>query len=76
MSLFAFTVAESDFLVGRWEGGGTRIGPAFSDFSWARCRRRPVGRFGSPAPPCSVARKVGLDDGVTARQQLGILKVA
>jgi hypothetical protein len=25
-------IAESDYVVGRWEGGGTHTGPAFSDF--------------------------------------------
>ena len=25
-------IAEGDFVVGRWEGGGTHTGPAFSDF--------------------------------------------
>ena len=25
-------VAEGDYVVGRWEGGGTHTGPAFSDF--------------------------------------------
>jgi len=26
-------IAEGDYVVGRWEGGGTHTGPAFSDFS-------------------------------------------
>src|SRR3979411_920383 len=25
-------IAEGDYVVGRWEGGGTHTGPAFSDF--------------------------------------------
>ena len=25
-------IAEGDYIVGRWEGGGTHTGPAFSDF--------------------------------------------
>src|SRR3979490_2800395 len=25
-------IAEGDYVVGRWEGGGTHMGPAFSDF--------------------------------------------
>ena len=49
-------IAEGDFVVGRWEGGGTHTGPAFSIFSLARCRRHPVGRCGSPEQPCSASR--------------------
>src|SRR5438309_8822088 len=26
-------IAEGEYVVGRWEGGGTHTGPAFSDFS-------------------------------------------
>ena len=50
-------------------------------FSLARCRRHPVGRCTSRVRPSSVSRtarsrKIGLDDGVTALMQLGILKAA
>ena len=32
MSLQADLIAEGDYVVGRWKGGGTHTGPAFSDF--------------------------------------------
>jgi predicted ester cyclase len=75
-------IAEGDYVVGRWEGGGTHTGPAFSDF--------PIG----PLPAASgrkmrftgttvlrlqdgkIAEEIGLDDGATALQQLGILRAA
>jgi hypothetical protein len=50
--------------------------------SSALFRRRPVARCGSPEQPYfhvedgKIAEEVGLDDGVTALQQLRILKVA
>jgi hypothetical protein len=37
-------IAEGDYVVGRWEGGGTHTGPAFDDFLSADCRRPRVGR--------------------------------
>jgi hypothetical protein len=40
-------IAEGDYVVGRWVGGGTHIGSAFSDFLIARFRRVPAGRCGS-----------------------------
>jgi predicted ester cyclase len=68
-------IAEGDYVVGRWAGGGTHTGPAFSDF---------LPPAGSPATGTTVLRvengkiaeEIGLDDGVTALQQLGILKAA
>jgi len=42
-------IAEGDYVVGQWEGGGTHTGPAFSDFL-AHCLQRPAGRCTSPAP--------------------------
>ena len=73
-------LAEGDYVVGQWEGGGTHTGAAFDDM--------PVG-----ALPANTGRKmhftgitilklkdgkiveeVGLDDGVTALTQLGLLR--
>jgi predicted ester cyclase len=73
-------IAEGEYVVGQWKGGGTHTGPAFDDFL--------IG-----ALPASTGRKmlftgitvlrvedgliteeVGLDDGVTALQQLGLLR--
>jgi len=30
--LVSTVIAEGDYVVGRWEGGGTHTGPAFADF--------------------------------------------
>jgi predicted ester cyclase len=75
-------IAEGDYVVGRWEGGGTHTGPAFDDFLVgglpARSGRRM--RFSGitvlRVQGGKVAEEIGLDDGVTALQQLGLLKAA
>ena len=72
-------IAEGDYVVGQWEGGGTHTGPAFADL--------PVG--GLPAQTGRAMRftgttvlkvengliteEIGLDDGVTALQHLGLI---
>src|SRR4051795_11681177 len=43
-------IAEGDYVVGQWQGGGTHTGPAFGDFLAGRCPQRPGGRCTSPAP--------------------------
>jgi predicted ester cyclase len=75
-------IAEGDYVVGRWEGGGTHTGPAFADFLAgalpARSGRRM--RFGGitvlRVADGKVTEEIGLDDGVTALQQLGLLRAA
>lgn len=65
-------------MVGRWEDGVTQTGPAFSDFV--------VGSLSADRPKgachwhdCAEAKNgktvedVGLDDGVTALQHLGLI---
>ena len=75
-------IAESDFVVGRWEGGGTHTGPAFSDFlvgslpAASGRKMRFTGTTVLRVENGMIAEEVGLDDGVTALQQLGILKAA
>ena len=50
-------IAEGDYVVGRWEGGGTHTGPAFSDFLIGDpFRQPPVGRCGLPERPCFVSQ--------------------
>jgi predicted ester cyclase len=69
-------------VVGRWEGGGTHTGPAFSDFlvgSLPAASGRRVRFTGTTVLRVvngKIAEEIGLDDGVTALQQLGILKAA
>jgi predicted ester cyclase len=75
-------IAEGDYVVGRWEGGGIHTGPAFSDFlcgSLPAASGRKMHFTGTTVLRVEngmIAEEVGLDDGVTALQQLGILKAA
>jgi predicted ester cyclase len=75
-------IAEGDYVVGRWEGGGTHTGPAFDDFlvgSLPARSGRKVRFTGTTVLRVTggrIAEEVGLDDGATALQQLGILKAA
>ena len=75
-------IAEGDYVVGQWEGGGTHTGEAFDDM--------PIGSL--PAGTGKVMRftgttvlkvengliteEIGLDDGVTALGQLGLIPQA
>ena len=75
-------IAEGDCLVGRWEGGGTHTGLAFRDFL-ARSLPTATGRnmhfTGTTvlrARDGKIIEEVGLDDGVTALTQLGLLRTA
>lgn len=72
-------LAEGDYVIGQWEGGGTHTGPAFSDL--------PVG--GLPANSGTtmhftgvtilkvenglITEEKGLDDGVTMLQQASLI---
>jgi predicted ester cyclase len=75
-------IAEGDYVVGRWEGGGTHTGPAFSDFLIgslpAKSGRKMhfTGTTVLRVENGKVKEEIGLDDGVTALQQLGLLKAA
>jgi predicted ester cyclase len=75
-------IAEGDYVVGQWEGGGTHTGVAFNDM--------PIGAL--PAGTGQVMRftgttvlkvengliteEIGLDDGLTALRQLGLITAA
>ena len=73
-------IAEGDHIVGRWEGGGTHTGPAFSDFlngSLAARSGRKMHFTGTTVLRITdgkIAEEVGLDDGVTALTQLGLIR--
>ena len=75
-------IAEGDYVVGRWEGGGTHTGPAFSDFligslpAASGRKMRFTGMTVLRVENGKIAEEIGLDDGVTALQQLGILRAA
>ncbi|MGH3393274.1 MAG: ester cyclase [Streptosporangiaceae bacterium] len=75
-------IAEGDYVIGQWDGGGTHTGSAFDDF--------PVGSL--PAGTGKILRftgttvlkvtdgliteEIGLDDGVRVLQQLGLITAA
>ena len=75
-------IAEGDYVVGRWIGGGTHTGPAFSDFlagSLPAATGRKMRFSGTTVIKVvngKIAEEIGLDDGVTALTQLGILRRA
>jgi predicted ester cyclase len=75
-------IAEGDYVVGQWEGGGTHTGPAFSDFlvgSLPAATGRKMHFTGTTVLRLKdgrIAEEIGLDDGVTALQQLGLIKAA
>ena len=73
-------IAEGDYVVGRWIGGGTHTGPAFDDFlagALPAASGRKM-RFGGTTvirvENGKVAEEIGLDDGVSALTQLGLIK--
>ena len=73
-------IAEGDYVVGQWEGGGTHTGAAFSDFlagSLPSATRRKMHFTGTTVLRLQngkIMEELGLDDGVTALTQLGLLK--
>jgi predicted ester cyclase len=76
-------IAEGDYVVGRWQGGGTHTGPAFDDFliggSLPAASGRKMWFTGTTVlrvKDGKIAEEVGLDDGVTALQQLGLIRTA
>jgi steroid delta-isomerase-like uncharacterized protein len=72
-------IAEGDYVVGQWKGGGTHTGPAFDDL--------PVGSLPAGSGKTmeftgttvikvvdgKIAEEVGLDDGVSVLKQLGLI---
>jgi predicted ester cyclase len=72
-------IAEGDYVVGRWKGGGTHTGEAFDDL--------PIGALPAATGRTMVftgtsvlkvengriTEEIGTDDGVTALQQLGLI---
>jgi predicted ester cyclase len=73
-------IADGDYVVGRWQGGGTHTGPAFSDFlagSLPAATGRKMHFTGTTVLRVEngkIVEEVGLDDGVTALQQLGLIR--
>jgi predicted ester cyclase len=75
-------IAEGDYVVGQWAGGGTHTGPAFNDFlisGLPAATGRKMHFTGTTILKVvngKIAEEIGLDDGVTALTQLGLLKAA
>lgn len=73
-------IAEGDYVVGQWDGGGTHTGPAFADFlagglpaNTGRTMRF-TGITVLKLKGGKIIEEIGLDDGVTALTQLGLLR--
>jgi predicted ester cyclase len=75
-------IAEGDYVVGQWEGGGTHTGPAFKDFLVGSLpaatgrKMRFTGTTVLKVENGKIVSEIGLDDGVTALTQLGLLRAA
>ena len=75
-------IAEGDYVVGQWDGGGTHTGPAFADFMHGSLpaktgrKMRFTGITILKVIDGKIVEEIGLDDGVTTLTQLGILKKA
>ena len=75
-------IAEGDYVVGQWEGGGTHTGPAFDDFLVGALpaatgrKMRFTGTTVLKVIDGRIMEEIGLDDGVTALSQLGLLRAA
>ena len=73
-------IAEGDYVVGQWKGGGTHTGPAFKDFLIgglpANTGRKMLftGATVLRLKDGKIAEEIGLDDGVTALTQLGLIR--
>ncbi len=78
----AALIAEGDHVVGQWIGGGTHTGPAFDDFIAGGLRAATGRRMWFSGTTVlkvvngRIQEELGLDDGVTALQQLGLIRKA
>lgn len=75
-------IAEGDYVIGQWEGGGTHTGDAFHDMPVGALpantgrTMRFTGTSVLKIENGLITEEVGLDDGVTVLQQLGLIKAA
>jgi predicted ester cyclase len=73
-------IAEGDYVVGQWEGGGTHTGPAFGDFligGLPAATGRKMHFTGTTVLKVidgKIVSEIGLDDGVAALTQLGLIR--
>jgi predicted ester cyclase len=74
-------IAERDYVVGRWEGGGTHTGPAFSDFrmgSLPAASGRKMKFAGTTVLRLEqgrIAEELGQEDALSAMLQLGLIRM-
>ena len=75
-------IAVGDYVVGQWDGGGTHTGPSFTDFLAGSLpantgrKMRFTGTTVLKLKDGKIVEEIGLDDGVTALRQLGLIKLA
>ena len=75
-------IAEGDYVVGQWEGGGTHTGEAFDDMPVGALpantgkTMRFTGTTVLKVENGLITEEVGLDDGVTVLRQLGLITEA
>ncbi|MGI8448720.1 MAG: ester cyclase [Streptosporangiaceae bacterium] len=75
-------IAEGDYVVGQWEGGGTHTGDAFDDMPVGALPARTgktmrfTGTTVLKVENGLITEEVGLDDGVTVLRQLGLITEA
>jgi predicted ester cyclase len=72
-------IAEGDYVVGQWEGGGTHTGRAFSDLPVGSLpegsgkKMRFTGTSVLRVKNGLITEELGIDDGVTVLKQLGLI---
>jgi predicted ester cyclase len=75
-------IAEGEYVVGQWVGGGTHTGDAFDDMpagslpAGSGKTMRFTGTTVLKIENGLITEEIGLDDGVTVLQQLGLIKPA
>jgi predicted ester cyclase len=75
-------LADGEYVIARWIGGGTHTGTAFNDWPVGALpantgrKMRFTGTTVFRVVNGKVAEEIGLDDGLTALQQLGLIKSA
>jgi predicted ester cyclase len=75
-------IAEGDYVVGQWEGGGTHTGGPFDDMPVGSLpantgkTMRFTGTTVLKVENGLITEEIGLDDGVTVLRQLGLIRQA